>query len=166
MQLIVWTRESINIEIFGVLIGFCSGRVQAMAWGRMIQLARTTAGPQEYWIRAAATQSTTQWWRSMASSFSAMETCRTSQSSYEQEIAVANAVVSSGDGVVDAILCGRGDKKTKRGKRFKHSFGNPRESRGATTRRLRKKWELSYDPLVPIHIQPFPPLLSWALFRV
>jgi ribosomal small subunit protein bTHX len=160
MQLIAWTRASICIKFFGVLLGFCGGRVQAMAWGRLIQLARTTAGPQECWIRAAATQSTTQWWRSMSSSISAMETCRTSQSSFKQEIGVANAAGSSGDDGVDAILCGRGDKKTKRGKRFKHSFGNPRESRGTTTRRLRKKWELSYDPLVPIHSQPFPPLLS------
>ena len=42
--------------------------------------------------------------------------------------------------------CGRGDKRSKKGKRFKHSHGKLRPSRGELARRLRVKWEISGPP--------------------
>lgn len=39
------------------------------------------------------------------------------------------------------FLCGRGDKKTKRGKRFKGSFGNCRPNREHRIRRIKERWE-------------------------
>lgn len=57
-------------------------------------------------------------------------------------------------------LCGRGDKKTKKGKRFKGTFGNCRPKRGTEVRRLRKKWDIPHDPLAPDFTQPFPPRLA------
>lgn len=39
------------------------------------------------------------------------------------------------------FLCGRGDKKTKKGKRFRHRFGNPRPNREHQIRRIRERWE-------------------------
>lgn len=115
-----------------------------MAWGRLLQLGKPLT-------RSSISEFTPVWWRSF-SSFpqSAMET-------FESGAQVTRS--SNGDGL-DAVTCGRGDKKTKRGKRFKGSFGNPREQRGTTTRRLRKNWQLSYDPLLPVHAQPFPPVLA------
>ncbi|XP_057788501.1 30S ribosomal protein S31, mitochondrial [Salvia miltiorrhiza] len=42
----------------------------------------------------------------------------------------------------DAILCGRGDKKTKKGKRFKGSFGNSRPKREKKIERIKDKVEV------------------------
>ncbi|KAJ7517255.1 hypothetical protein O6H91_21G016000 [Diphasiastrum complanatum] len=47
-------------------------------------------------------------------------------------------------------LCGRGDKKTKKGKRFKGSFGKRRPDRGNQIRRLKTKWELPTDAPLPL----------------
>ncbi|CAM6084632.1 unnamed protein product [Calypogeia fissa] len=61
----------------------------------------------------------------------------------------------------DWQLCGRGDKRTKKGKRFKGSFGNCRHRKNWDTQRLREKWEIPFGPapgsLLP---RPFPPLLT------
>ncbi|KAL2611191.1 hypothetical protein R1flu_022883 [Riccia fluitans] len=63
--------------------------------------------------------------------------------------------------VPDAVICGRGDKRTKKGKRFNHSNDNCRHQKGWETRRLREKWEIptgaAPGSLLP---RPFPPLLS------
>ncbi|KAI9128189.1 hypothetical protein K1719_001182 [Acacia pycnantha] len=40
------------------------------------------------------------------------------------------------------VLCGRGDKKTKRGKRFKGSFGNSRPKREKMIERIKDKVEV------------------------
>lgn len=122
-----------------------------MAWGRLLQLGKP--------LTRSSLAEFTPVWRSF-SSFpqSAVETFGQASNVVGHE-SVAQVMGSSGDGL-DAVVCGRGDKKTKRGKRFKGSFGNPREKRGTTTRRLRKNWELSYDPLLPVHAQPFPPVLA------
>ncbi|KAK3195359.1 hypothetical protein Dsin_026669 [Dipteronia sinensis] len=40
------------------------------------------------------------------------------------------------------ILCGRGDKKTKRGKRFKGSYGNSRPKKEKMIERLKDKVEV------------------------
>ncbi|GKV24098.1 hypothetical protein SLEP1_g33752 [Rubroshorea leprosula] len=40
------------------------------------------------------------------------------------------------------ILCGRGDKKTKRGKRFKGSFGNSRPKKKQMIQRIKEKLEV------------------------
>lgn len=127
-------------------------RRAAMAWGRLLQLGKPlTRTPQLEFVPV--------WWR-LHSSFSqsVMDTSGLAPRLVGPESG-SQVMASSEDGL-DAVVCGRGDKKTKRGKRFKGSFGNPREKRGTTTRRLRKNWELSYDPLLPVHAQPFPPMLA------
>ncbi|KAE9586617.1 putative 30S ribosomal protein [Lupinus albus] len=40
------------------------------------------------------------------------------------------------------ILCGRGDKKTKKGKRFKGSYGNSRPKREKMIERIKDKVEV------------------------
>ncbi|KAG0586645.1 hypothetical protein M758_2G066500 [Ceratodon purpureus] len=123
-----------------------------MAWGRLLQLGKPVA-------RTTLAEFAPVWCRSFTSfSQSAMETY-VPASYVAGHDSGAQAMASSGD-AVDAVVCGRGDKKTKRGKRFKGSFGNCREQRGTTTRRLRRSWQLSYDPLIPEHAQPFPPVLA------
>ncbi|KAK9677793.1 hypothetical protein RND81_11G167600 [Saponaria officinalis] len=42
----------------------------------------------------------------------------------------------------EAILCGRGDKRTKRGKRFKGSFGNSRPKKKEMIQRIKDKVEV------------------------
>ncbi|KAL9238260.1 hypothetical protein vseg_012706 [Gypsophila vaccaria] len=42
----------------------------------------------------------------------------------------------------EANLCGRGDKRTKRGKRFKGSFGNSRPKKKEMIQRLKEKLEV------------------------
>ncbi|KAL3688769.1 hypothetical protein R1sor_015078 [Riccia sorocarpa] len=68
---------------------------------------------------------------------------------------------NSSSALQEAQVCGRGDKRTKKGKRFNHSHGNYRHQKGWETRRLREKWEIPAGPapgsLLPL---PFPPLLS------
>jgi 30S ribosomal protein S31 len=40
------------------------------------------------------------------------------------------------------VVCGRGDKKTKKGKRFKGSYGNARPKRDKMISRLKEKIEV------------------------
>ncbi|GLJ11972.1 hypothetical protein SUGI_0181260 [Cryptomeria japonica] len=40
------------------------------------------------------------------------------------------------------VLCGRGDKKTKKGKRFKGSFGNSRPKKDKKIARIKEKVEV------------------------
>ncbi|XP_041999012.1 30S ribosomal protein S31, mitochondrial-like [Salvia splendens] len=42
----------------------------------------------------------------------------------------------------DAAVCGRGDKKTKKGKRFKGSFGNSRPKKEKKIERIKDKIEV------------------------
>ncbi|KAF7810832.1 30S ribosomal protein S31, mitochondrial [Senna tora] len=49
---------------------------------------------------------------------------------------------SSGAAAASPILCGRGDKKTKRGKRFKGSYGNARPKREKMIERIKDKVEV------------------------
>jgi 30S ribosomal protein S31 len=42
----------------------------------------------------------------------------------------------------EAVTCGRGDKKTKRGKRFKGSFGNSRPKREKKIERIKDRVEV------------------------
>ncbi|KAK1261295.1 hypothetical protein QJS04_geneDACA001058 [Acorus gramineus] len=44
--------------------------------------------------------------------------------------------------MVEAELCGRGDKKTKRGKRFNGSYGNARPKREKKMERIKDKVEV------------------------
>lgn len=55
------------------------------------------------------------------------------------------------EGVVEGVWeCGRGDKRTKKGKRFKGSFGNARATKKRRNKRLRDKWEYT-TPVFPDH---------------
>ncbi|GLU02820.1 hypothetical protein SLE2022_200550 [Rubroshorea leprosula] len=52
-------------------------------------------------------------------------------------------IPSSTSAVLGApILCGRGDKKTKRGKRFKGSYGNARPKKKQMIQRIKDKVEV------------------------
>jgi 30S ribosomal protein S31 len=42
----------------------------------------------------------------------------------------------------EAVTCGRGDKKTKRGKRFKGSYGNARPKREKKIERIKDRIEV------------------------
>ncbi|XP_057545303.1 30S ribosomal protein S31, mitochondrial [Amaranthus tricolor] len=42
----------------------------------------------------------------------------------------------------EAIVCGRGDKRTKRGKRFKGSYGNSRPKKKEMIQRFKEKVEV------------------------
>ncbi|KAL0907819.1 hypothetical protein M5K25_022258 [Dendrobium thyrsiflorum] len=58
------------------------------------------------------------------------------------------------------MTCGRGDKKTKRGKRFKGSFGNARPKKEKKIQRIKDRIE------VPSHNSTYPPLSpkTWRRF--
>ncbi|CAN4112459.1 unnamed protein product [Withania somnifera] len=43
---------------------------------------------------------------------------------------------------VDPILCGQGDKRTKKGKRFKDSYGNSRPKKEKKIERIKDKVEV------------------------
>ncbi|KAK7283531.1 hypothetical protein RIF29_13104 [Crotalaria pallida] len=45
-------------------------------------------------------------------------------------------------GAMVGIVCGRGDKKTKKGKRFKGSYGNARPKREKMIERIKDKVEV------------------------
>ena len=129
-----------------------AARSGAMAWGRLLQLGKPVA-------RTTLVEFTPVWCRSFTSLSQSTVDTYIPASNFAGHNSGGQAMASSGD-ASDAVVCGRGDKKTKRGKRFKGTFGNCREQRGTTTRRLRRNWQLSYDPLLPVHAQPFPPLLA------
>ncbi|XP_075672832.1 small ribosomal subunit protein bTHXm [Castanea sativa] len=48
----------------------------------------------------------------------------------------------SGSGVGVPIVCGRGDKKTKKGKRFKGSYGNSRPKKEKKIERIKDRVEV------------------------
>ncbi|XP_042978615.1 30S ribosomal protein S31, mitochondrial [Carya illinoinensis] len=52
------------------------------------------------------------------------------------------ALTSAGGGAAEPILCGRGDKKTKKGKRFKGSYGNSRPKKEKKIERIKDKVEV------------------------
>ncbi|PON47964.1 30S ribosomal protein [Parasponia andersonii] len=64
-----------------------------------------------------------------------------SSSSFYSAAAVAPAPASTGGGGVP-ILCGRGDKKTKKGKRFKGSYGKSRPKKDKMIERIKDKVEV------------------------
>ncbi|PIA30713.1 hypothetical protein AQUCO_05400072v1 [Aquilegia coerulea] len=47
-----------------------------------------------------------------------------------------------GSSLASPVVCGRGDKKTKRGKRFKGSYGNSRPKREKMIERIKDKIEV------------------------
>ncbi|XP_074310449.1 small ribosomal subunit protein bTHXm-like [Silene latifolia] len=56
----------------------------------------------------------------------------------------------SSSSTTDAILCGRGDKKTKKGKRFKGSYGNIRPKKKEMIERLKDKVEVPQSTPWPL----------------
>ncbi|KMT00325.1 hypothetical protein BVRB_9g216390 [Beta vulgaris subsp. vulgaris] len=54
----------------------------------------------------------------------------------------SSSMVSSSSSFSDAIVCGRGDKRTKRGKRFKGSYGNSRPKKKDMIQRIKDKVEV------------------------
>ncbi|KAK9920446.1 hypothetical protein M0R45_029001 [Rubus argutus] len=74
-------------------------------------------------------------------SFSQSETLAISLPSSTASLTISPATTSS----VPSVYCGRGDKKTERGKRFNHSFGNARP---------RNKNKGSGPPRVPVPAAP------------
>ncbi|PUZ71656.1 hypothetical protein GQ55_2G331000 [Panicum hallii var. hallii] len=55
-------------------------------------------------------------------------------------IPVPAAVATAAE--AEAVTCGRGDKKTKRGKRFKGSYGNARPKREKKIERIKDRIEV------------------------
>ncbi|XP_019157436.1 PREDICTED: 30S ribosomal protein S31, mitochondrial [Ipomoea nil] len=63
----------------------------------------------------------------------------------EQRLAFStlSSSTSSTPAIVEApVLCGRGDKKTKKGKRFKGSYGNSRPKKEKKIERIKDKVEV------------------------
>ncbi|XP_066382376.1 small ribosomal subunit protein bTHXm [Miscanthus floridulus] len=52
------------------------------------------------------------------------------------------AAASTAEAEAEAVTCGRGDKKTKRGKRFKGSYGNARPKREKKIERIKDRVEV------------------------
>ncbi|KAL6494792.1 hypothetical protein OROGR_031592 [Orobanche gracilis] len=64
-------------------------------------------------------------------------------SAAEQRIAFSSISSSMASSATESpILCGRGDKKTKRGKRFKGSYGNCRPKKEQKVERIKDKIEV------------------------
>ncbi|VVA14216.1 PREDICTED: 30S ribosomal S31 [Prunus dulcis] len=74
-------------------------------------------------------------------SFSQSETLSISLPSSTASLPVSTATTPS----VPSVYCGRGDKKTERGKRFNHSYGNARP---------RNKNKGRGPPRVPVPVAP------------
>ncbi|XP_060168507.1 small ribosomal subunit protein bTHXm [Lycium barbarum] len=66
----------------------------------------------------------TQWWRMMT------------MAAVEQRMTYSSAAMGG------PILCGRGDKRTKKGKRFKDSYGNSRPKKEKKIERIKDKVEV------------------------
>ncbi|KAL6545981.1 hypothetical protein OROGR_009855 [Orobanche gracilis] len=64
-------------------------------------------------------------------------------SAAEQRIAFSS--ISPSMATEAPILCGRGDKKTKRGKRYKGSYGNCRPKKEQKVERIKDKIEVPRD---------------------
>lgn len=56
--------------------------------------------------------------------------------------ALPSALSFSAEAAVAPIVCGRGDKKTKRGKRFKGSYGKARPKKEKMIERIKDKVEV------------------------
>ncbi|KAH6785976.1 30S ribosomal protein S31 [Perilla frutescens var. hirtella] len=69
-------------------------------------------------------------------------TARRVASAVEQRMAFSSLASSMAAAPGEAIVCGRGDKKTKRGKRFKGSFGNVRPKKDKKIERIKDKIEV------------------------
>ncbi|KAK9905136.1 hypothetical protein M0R45_000472 [Rubus argutus] len=54
----------------------------------------------------------------------------------------SSSVSAQSSGIGAPILCGRGDKKTKKGKRFKGSYGNARPKKEKMIERIKDKVEV------------------------
>ncbi|XP_004500763.1 small ribosomal subunit protein bTHXm [Cicer arietinum] len=76
----------------------------------------------------------------MASSVSVMQRCTVAARSFIRAASTETPCASAG--VATPILCGRGDKKTKKGKRFKGSFGKSRPKRDQMIERIKDKVEV------------------------
>ncbi|XP_047943531.1 30S ribosomal protein S31, mitochondrial [Salvia hispanica] len=63
-------------------------------------------------------------------------------SAAEHRIAFSSLASSISAPPGDAVVCGRGDKKTKKGKRFKGSFGNSRPKKEKKIERIKDKIEV------------------------
>ncbi|CAA3024125.1 30S ribosomal S31, mitochondrial [Olea europaea subsp. europaea] len=63
----------------------------------------------------------------------------------EQRLAFSSLSSSSSPGA--PILCGRGDKKTRRGKIFKGSYGNARPKKEKKIERIKDKIEVPSFPM-------------------
>ncbi|XP_073029387.1 small ribosomal subunit protein bTHXm [Primulina eburnea] len=60
----------------------------------------------------------------------------------EQRAAFSSLATSSASPTAAPILCGRGDKRTKKGKRFKGSYGNARPKKEKKIERIKDKIEV------------------------
>ncbi|XP_021738732.1 30S ribosomal protein S31, mitochondrial-like [Chenopodium quinoa] len=58
--------------------------------------------------------------------------------------------MASSSSIPEAIVCGRGDKKTKRGKRFKGSYGNSRPKKKDMIQRFKDKLEVPSNTPWPL----------------
>lgn len=76
----------------------------------------------------------------------------------EQRIAYSS-LTSSSPSATSPILCGRGDKRTKKGKRFKGSYGNSRPKKEKKIERIKDKVEVPRSTPWPL---PFK--LIWFYF--
>ncbi|KAL2925121.1 30S ribosomal protein S31 mitochondrial [Bienertia sinuspersici] len=55
---------------------------------------------------------------------------------------ISSSSSSSSSSLSEAVVCGRGDKRTKRGKRFKGSYGNSRPKKKEMIERFKDKVEV------------------------
>lgn len=63
-------------------------------------------------------------------------------SAVEPRMAFSSLASSTAAAPGEAIVCGRGDKRTKKGKRFKGSFGNSRPKKDKIVERIKDKVEV------------------------
>ncbi|XP_019261865.1 PREDICTED: 30S ribosomal protein S31, mitochondrial [Nicotiana attenuata] len=60
----------------------------------------------------------------------------------EQRMAYSSSPAATSAAMGGPILCGRGDKRTKKGKRFKDSYGNSRPKKEKKIERIKDKVEV------------------------
>ncbi|KAH7280452.1 hypothetical protein KP509_37G068200 [Ceratopteris richardii] len=78
------------------------------------------------------------------------------------QVSTSSSFLVSGISLAEPMLCGRGDKKTKKGKRFRHRFGNPRPNRDHQIRRIRERWEQPPGtpwPVPGLSVEDYSPIL-------
>ncbi|KNA24469.1 hypothetical protein SOVF_015330 [Spinacia oleracea] len=68
----------------------------------------------------------------------------------ESPISAPYSSMASSSSLSESIVCGRGDKKTKRGKRFKGSFGNSRPKKKEMIQRFKEKVEVPSNTPWPL----------------